>query len=53
MEALIWIILPTLTAAGSALLVFNLQKRALREVIRRGLAAGRNLEEIMREQGYF
>jgi hypothetical protein len=53
MEALIWIILSTLTAVGTALLASNLQKRALREAIRQGLAAGRNLEEIMREQGYF
>jgi hypothetical protein len=53
MEALIWIILPVLTAAGSALLAVNVQKRALREAISRGLAAGRNLEEIMRKQGYF
>ena len=53
MGALIWTILPVLTAAGSALLAIIVQKRALREAIWRGLAAGRNLEEIMREQGYF
>ncbi len=53
MGALIWIILSTLTAVGTALLAVNVQKRALREAIWRGLAAGRNLEEIMREQGYF
>ena len=52
MEALLWIVLPVLTAAGSAALALAQRKRLLRTAIQRGLAGGRSLDEIMREQGY-